>query len=229
MSKPLHVLILGASRGLGLAMAEEWCGQGARVMATVRTPSSRLSALAARYPASLSIRQADLDDAASLHALRRDLDGSPVDILFVNAGIALGLNESARSVAEADVLAMMRTNALGPVRALEILGDLVPDGGVLAAMSSELGSLTNNVGGVWSFYSASKAALNMLIRGFAADHGGQRAVLLVCPGWIRTEMGGSGATYSIEETVPRVVETVTAHRGSVGLRFIDRFSASVPW
>ncbi len=229
MSKPLHVLILGASRGLGLAMAAEWCGRGAQVTATQRGPSAQLEALAGRYPASLTIHTADLDDAASLHELRHDLQEHPVDILLVNAGIALGLGQSAQMVAESDVLAMMRTNALGPVRALEILGDLVPDGGVLAAMSSELGSSASNPGSHWAFYSASKAALNMLVRIHAAEHGGQRAVLLLCPGWIRTEMGGSGAPYAIEDTIPQLVETVTAHRGSVGLRFIDRFSKTMPW
>jgi NAD(P)-dependent dehydrogenase (short-subunit alcohol dehydrogenase family) len=229
MPKSTKVLILGASRGLGLAMAAEWCSRGAHVFATRRQPSAPLSALADRYPSSLTILNADLDDATSIRALRASLGETSLDILFVNAGLALALGESAAEVAEADMLAMMRTNALGPVRALEILGDLVPKGGVLAAMSSELGSITNSGGGHWAFYSASKAALNMLVRGYAAQHGGNRAVLLVCPGWIRTDMGGAAATYSIDEAIPAVVDMVTAQQGRHGLRFVDRFGKTLPW
>lgn len=229
MPKSMNVLILGASRGLGLAMASEWCSRGAHVIATIRKSSAPLSALADRYPASLTIAHADLDDAASIRALRARLSGTSLNILFVNAGIALALGENATEVAEADMLAMMRTNALGPVRALEILGDLVPKGGVLAAMSSQLGSITNSGGGHWAFYSASKAALNMLVRGYAAEHGAERAVLLVCPGWIRTDMGGAAATYSIDEAIPAVVEMVTAQWGHPGLRFVDRFGKTLPW
>ncbi|MFT3966232.1 MAG: SDR family NAD(P)-dependent oxidoreductase [Sphingobium sp.] len=228
MSGTQTVLILGASRGLGLAMAAEWSARGAKVIATARGDAPELSALGARYPESLSIETADLDNAASMHALRARLEGQRIDILFVNGGIAHGIGETATSVDEGEYLAMMRTNALGPLRALEILQDLVPADGVLAVMSSELGSITNN-NGFWTFYSASKAALNMLIKGFAAQHGGGPAVLLVCPGWIRTDMGGARALFSIEETIPDVVTMVAGHIGRPGLRFVDRFDKDLPW
>lgn len=69
----------------------------------------------------------------------------------------------------------------------------------------------------------------MLVRGYAAQHGGGRAVLLVCPGWIPTDMGGASATYSIDDAIPAVVNIVTAQQGRLGLCFIDRFGKTLPW
>ena len=66
--------------------------------------------------------------------------------------------------------------------------------------------------------------------GYAAHHSEDtRALLLVAPGWVRTDMGGEGATLSIEESVPLVVDMVEANRGRPGLRYVDRFNRSLPW
>lgn len=96
-------------------------------------------------------------------------------------------------------------------------------------MSSELGSVTNG-GGYWDLYSASKAALNMLMKGYAARHANDRkARLLMAPGWVRTDLGGSSAPLSIEQSIPQVVDTVEASRGRSDLRFVDRWGQPVPW
>ena len=124
---------------------------------------------------------------------------------------------------------MMLTNALSPVRALDFLSDLVPAGGILAVMTSELGSITNSTGS-WQLYSASKAALNMLMKGFVARHpNDRRAIILVAPGWVRTEMGGRDALLSVEESIPLVVDMLEANRGKPGLRYLDRFNKPLPW
>jgi len=107
--------------------------------------------------------------------------------------------------------------------------DLVPAGGVVAVMTSELGSITNS-NGSWQIYSSSKAALNMLMKGFAARRPDDpRALLLVAPGWVRTSMGGTDALLSIEESIPLVVDMVEANRGKPGLRYLDRFNKPLPW
>jgi len=223
------VLVLGASRGLGLALAEEWCKRGAAVIATVRTPSAPLEAVADRYPGSLEIETTDIDDVVSVQTLAQRLSGRRIDTVVVNAGIARGTNATAGTVDEADYLAMMRTNALAPVRALELLEGLVPGDGVLAVMSSELGSIGMNTG-FWSLYSSSKAALNMLMKGFAARRAHDtRAILLLAPGWVRTDMGGEQALFSIEESIPLVVDVTDASNGKPGLRFVDRFDKDLPW
>src|SRR5882757_1313325 len=156
------VLIVGASRGLGLALAEEYCARDFHVIATVRAPSVALSRIAERFPASLAIETADITDTGSVEALRRRLAGRTLDTLFVNAGICLARDQTPNDVREQDFVAMMLTNALSPMRVVELLQHQVPRAGIIAVMSSELGSIAHNRG-VWELYSASKAALNMLM------------------------------------------------------------------
>ncbi|MET0365230.1 MAG: SDR family NAD(P)-dependent oxidoreductase [Sphingobium sp.] len=222
-------LILGASRGLGLALAQEFLTRGHHVIGTVRSPSPALEQAGADHPGQLEVETVDITDAAGLRALRQRLDGRRIDVVIVNAGIALSIEKSPAQADDADFTAMMLTNALAPVRAIELLEDLVPSGGVLAVMSSELGSIAMG-SGFWQLYSASKAALNMLMKSFASRHKDDgRALLLLAPGWVRTDMGGEGALYSIEESIPKVVDVVEASRGVPGLRFVDRFGKELPW
>ena len=222
-------LVVGASRGLGLALVEEWLGRGWRVIATTRGRSTQLDALAARFPRSLEVETVDINDASTVRSLRERLSGRYVDVLFLNAGIARAIEESPVSASETDFLAMMLTNAFSPVRAVELLRDLVPAGGTIGIMSSELGSIANATGS-WQLYASSKAALNMLMQGYAAKNpDGGHALLLVAPGWVRTEMGGSDAALSVEESIPLVVDMIDANRGQVGLRYVDRFNKPLPW
>ena len=229
MPQQSTVMVVGASRGLGLALVKEWCGRGARVIATVRGQSDALQAPRRRYPGSLEVETVDITKADSVKSLRSRLEGRPIDVLFVSAGIARAIEATPASIDEQDFLDMMLTNALSPVRAMELLGDLVPPGGVIAVMSSELGSITNSAG-FWQLYSSSKAALNMLMKGFAARRPDDpRALLVVAPGWVRTDMGGSDARLSIEESIPLVVSMVESNRGRPGLRYLDRFNKPLPW
>jgi NAD(P)-dependent dehydrogenase (short-subunit alcohol dehydrogenase family) len=223
------VLVIGASRGLGLALAEEWLGRGARVIATMRDRPEGLQELATRYPGKLELERVDIADAGAVRALHQRLHDRRIDILYINAGIARAIEKSPVQVEEKDFLDMMLVNALSPVRVAEILGDLVPAGGTIAIMTSELGSI-ENAAGAWQLYSSSKAALNMLMKGYAAQHDRDgHALLLVAPGWVRTEMGGSDATLSVAQSIPLVVDMVEANRGKPGLRYVDRFNRSLPW
>ncbi len=228
MAQQSTALVVGASRGLGLALAQEWLGRG-RVVATVRGRSEDLDRLSARYPGSLEIENVDINKADTVRALRERLEGRTLDVLFVNAGVARQIEATPIGANEQDFLDMMLTNALSPVRAVELLSDLVPGGGVIALMTSELGSIANS-SGFWQLYSSSKAALNMLMKGYAAQHPeDEHALLLVAPGWVRTEMGGSDAKLSVEESIPLVVDMVEANRGKPGLRYLDRFNKPLPW
>ncbi|EQA99606.1 hypothetical protein L288_19460 [Sphingobium quisquiliarum P25] len=223
------VLVVGASRGLGFALAEEWLGRGWHVIATARSGSEELAKLADRFPGSLEIETVDINHADGVRALHDRLKDRRLDILFVNAGIARAIEESPATASEGDFLDMMLTNAFSPVRAAEMLRDLVPAGGTIAIMTSELGSITNANGG-WQLYSSSKAALNMLMKGYATKYPGDgHTLLLVAPGWVRTEMGGSDAALSVEESIPLVVDMIAANRGKPGLRYVDRFNEELPW
>jgi len=229
MTQQSTALVVGASRGLGFALAKEWLERGWRVIATVRTPSGQLRDLGARYPRSLEVETVDIASAESVKALKDRLLGRYLDVLYINAGIARAIEQSPANADERDFLDMMLVNAFAPVRAAELLRDLVPNGGTIAIMTSELGSI-QNAKGSWQLYSSSKAALNMLMKGYAAKHADDHhTLLLVAPGWVRTEMGGTGASLSVEESIPLVVDMVEANRGKPGLRYVDRFNATLPW
>ena len=224
-----NVLVVGASRGLGLALTEEYCGRGWHVIATSRDESAGLESLRKRYPASLELETVDIVDFSSVKALRTRLEGRKLNTLFVNAGIAKANELTSVEVDEADFLDMMLTNALGPMRVIEVFRDIVEERGVMAAMSSEIGSITNSYG-FWELYSASKTALNMLMKAFSTRHSDDsRALLLVAPGWVRTEMGGPEATFGIWESIPLVVDVVERNAGVPGLRFTDRHGVILPW
>ncbi|WP_027583030.1 SDR family NAD(P)-dependent oxidoreductase [Bradyrhizobium sp. Ai1a-2] len=223
------VLIIGASRGLGLALAEEYCGRDYQVTATVRAPSAALDDLAERFPVSLEIETLDTTDPASIKKLKERLGTRIIDTLLVNAGICLAHENTPIDADVEDFVAMMVTNALSPMRVVETFEDQVPPRGVIAVISSELGSIATNRG-FWELYSSSKAALNMLMKCFSQRHAGDpRAMLLIAPGWVRTEMGGSEAKLSIEESIPLVVTAMEARAGKPGLKFMDRHGDRLPW
>jgi NAD(P)-dependent dehydrogenase (short-subunit alcohol dehydrogenase family) len=223
------VAIIGASRGLGLALAEEYCARDWHVIATSRGKSSGLDTLRERYPAALETEKVDIVDLASVRALRERLAGRKLDTLFINAGICKANDLTPIAVSDQDFLDMMLTNALSPMRVIEVFHDLVAENGVIAVMSSEIGSITNCFG-FWELYSSSKAALNMLMKAFSARHPDDpRALLLVAPGWVRTEMGGEEASLEISDSIPLVVDVVERNAGVPGLRFTDRHGEILPW
>jgi NAD(P)-dependent dehydrogenase (short-subunit alcohol dehydrogenase family) len=97
-------------------------------------------------------------------------------------------------------------------------------------MSSGQGSITNNESGQRELYRGSKAALNMFMRSFAARHAGSsRPMVLMAPGWIRTELGGDRAPFTMEENVPKVVDVLLSKQGTPGLQYVDYLDRTVPW
>lgn len=226
------VLLVGASRGLGQAMAAEFVKKGWHVVGTVREGSrTELDDLARTHCDQVTIEQLDITAPDQIATLRDRLSGQTFDMLFVNAGTAN--HDQAETIAETstdEFVRVMLTNALGVMRAVEGLRGLVRPAGLIGVMSSGQGSITNNVRGGHEVYRGSKAALNQYMRSYAARHADdQRAVVLMAPGWIRTELGGPEATFSIEETIPELVDTLIEQQGTPGLRFIDRHGKTVPW
>ncbi|NMN04722.1 MULTISPECIES: SDR family oxidoreductase [unclassified Novosphingobium] len=226
------ILLAGASRGLGLAMADAFIQKGWHVIGTVRDDGrTALHDVADAHPDQVTIERLDITVPEQLARLHAKLAGQALDILFVNAGIASGrADETIAEVSTDEFVRVMVTNTLGVMRAVEAFEDLVRPGGVIGVMSSGQGSIANNTKGSFEVYRASKAALNQSMRSFAARRAGDpRAMVLMAPGWIRTDMGGPNATFSIEETIPQLVATLIAQQGTPGLRFIDRHGARVPW
>lgn len=226
------VLIVGASRGLGHAMAAEFVDRGWNVIGTVRAGSrTALHDLAERHPGRVEVETLEINEQAQIAALRERLAGRALDILFVNAGIT---NEDthlpAGQASTEEFVRVMVTNALSPMRVIEALEGLVRADGLIGAMSSGLGSVANNQSGMWDVYRGSKAALNTFMRSFAARQPQpRRAMVVLAPGWIRTEMGGPDAPFGIEESTPHLVDVLVAKLGKPGLEYLDREGRTVPW
>jgi NAD(P)-dependent dehydrogenase (short-subunit alcohol dehydrogenase family) len=224
------VLVVGASRGLGLAMVEEYLQRGWRVIATGRANSTgRLLQIAASSHGALEVEQVDITLQEQVTALRVRLSDRKLDVLFVNAGVKNEDRETIGGVSTEEFVRVMLTNSLSPIRVIEAFQDLVQPTGTIGVMSSGQGSLANNTNGNYEIYRSSKAALNMFMRSFAAKHHGDRTLLLMAPGWVRTDMGSSKARLSIEESIPNLLNTMESHQGRGGLHYLDYLGRIVPW
>jgi NAD(P)-dependent dehydrogenase (short-subunit alcohol dehydrogenase family) len=225
------LLLFGASRGLGLAIAEEYLKLGWAVVATARqAKGTALHELAAKSGGRLEVETVDIAEPEQVAALRRRLQTRRFDFLMVNAGVKNDDAETIADVSTEEFVRVMVTNALSPMRVIETFQDLVAPTGAIGAMTSGLGSVANNNDGGYEVYRASKAALNTLMRSYAARHrDDKRTLLLIAPGWVRTDMGGPNARLSIEESIPNLVRTVEAHAGRGGLHYLDYLGKAVPW
>jgi NAD(P)-dependent dehydrogenase (short-subunit alcohol dehydrogenase family) len=167
------VLIVGASRGLGHAMAAEFLTRGWNVIGTIRGDAhTPLHDLAKDRAGRVEIETLDITVPEEIAALRSRLSGRTIDMVFVNAGTTTHDGQvRIGDVSTDEFMRVMVTNALSPMRVIEALQDLVPAGGLIGAMSSGQGSIANNETGLREVYRGSKAALNMFMRSFAARQG----------------------------------------------------------
>jgi NAD(P)-dependent dehydrogenase (short-subunit alcohol dehydrogenase family) len=225
------VLLIGASRGLGLALAQEWVQGGRHVVATVRgSGRTGLHDLADTFAGQIEIETVDITEPAQIAALESRLAGRMFDVLFVNAGVTNQPEDTVAQTTTEEFTRVMVTNALGPLRVVEALQDHVEPAGTIAVMSSGQGSVANNERGGHEVYRGSKAALNTFMRSYAARHGDDRRTLvLMAPGWVRTELGGPDARYGIDESIPNVVRTLDGLQGEPGLHYVDFLGRTVAW
>ncbi len=225
------LLLVGASRGLGYAMAEEFLKREWNVVGTVRSEAgTRLHELAETSVGRVEVETLDITLPDQISALRTRLAAKTFDMLFVNAGITNNPEETIGQVSTEEFIRVMVTNALSPMRVLETLHHVVTVDGTIGVMSSGQGSVSNNTNGMREVYRGSKAALNMFMRSFDARHNAdRRAMVLMAPGWVRTDMGGPNARLAIEESIPSLVTTLLAVHGSPGLQYLDYLGRTVPW
>ncbi|MFI5617762.1 SDR family NAD(P)-dependent oxidoreductase [Streptomyces sp. NPDC051567] len=224
-------LIIGASRGLGYALAAEYLTRGWQVTATVRgTGRTRLHDLAGSSGGRLVVETVDITVPEQVTALHDRLARTVFDLLFVNAGVADDREETVADVSTDTFVHLMVTNALSPMRVVETLRELVAPDGTIAVMSSGQGSVADNDKGGFEIYRASKSALNQLMRSFAARHADDpRTLLLIAPGWVRTDLGGPAALLTIDQSIPGVVDTIEAQAAKGGLQYLDYQGRTVRW
>ncbi|KQP46932.1 MULTISPECIES: SDR family oxidoreductase [unclassified Methylobacterium] len=222
-----NALIVGASRGLGLGLVETFLARGWAVTATQRSPSAGLAALASD---ALSIETADIDDDGAVAALHGRLANQRYDLIFVVAGVATQAHDPAHDVPRDVAAQVYLTNAISPIRFAELFRDRLAGNGLVAFMSSILGSVALNESGGWETYRASKAALNTLAISFEIRHRDEGfGVLLLHPGWVRTEMGGEEADIDVTTSVTGLTDVIEARLGKTGIAYLDYTGATLAW
>ncbi|MER7410842.1 SDR family oxidoreductase [Streptomyces cacaoi] len=223
-------LIVGASRSIGLGLATEYARRGWNVVGTVRGDRrTGLHDLAEASGGRVTVEQLDMTEPEQIAALRERLAERTLDLLFVNGAVTRG-DIPAGDVPTEMFVEVMVTNALGPMRVLDSFRSLVAPAGTIGVMSSRQGSIGWNTNGGQDVYRASKSALNQLMRSYAARYAdAAHTLLLICPGHVRTGLGGPRAELTVEESVPGVVDTIDRHSGEPGLQFLNHRDEPVAW
>ena len=222
------VLLIGASRGIGLELARQYREAGWRVIATARSAEGleRLQALGCET------LRVDVADPAANSGLAWQLDGEKLDLAIYVAGVVDRAPAPQPPTREA-FDALMHTNVLGAMQVIpQILPMLHEARGTLACISSVMGSQQQTVSGSAWLYRVSKAALNMVVRCVQAEQA-DVTVLALHPGWVQTDMGGTQAPLTAQQSAAslrQTLETVRTqrapeHRGA----FLNHDGTPLPW
>jgi len=219
-------LIVGASRGIGLGLVKTLRDKGWNVIATVRTENPE-------GPQTLSgveVHSLDITHQLAVKSFAEQMQNQNLDLLFICAGIAGPQHQSATNADDHEILEVFQTNAVAPLSVAQQFSNTLNEGGVLAFMSSIMGSTEDNETGGMELYRASKAALNSMIRSYAARLSGRNiSVLALHPGWVKTAMGGDQAPVTVSESAEGLVAQIEKQLGKGEQKFLDYQGQSIPW
>lgn len=220
----MRVVITGASRGIGAEFTKVLLSQGHEVHAVSRNPE-RLAPLAKNK--NLHVHTIDLENVAGPDRLCRALEGRAVDLLINNAGMYAGADELAKVKFE-DVRLSFEVNTLIPMRVCQAMLPLLKSGAKVVQITSLMGSIGDNGSGGAYAYRMSKAALNMFNKSFAIERGDLTSIVLH-PGWVKTEMGGSNAPTTVEESVEGMLKVIARVSPADSGKFFDYEGEELPW
>ncbi|HSX72397.1 MAG TPA: SDR family oxidoreductase [Pseudomonas sp.] len=226
-----NVLIAGASRGIGLGLTRASLERGDRVYAVARNPNGEaLAELQRQYPERLIVIAGDLTAADVARPIEAALQAQTLDILLFNAGIMGPQHQDVAQATPDELAALFLTNAVAPMRLARQLAGRVRPGGVIAFMSSQMGSVALARSAEMPLYGASKAALNSLLQSWDRSTERPQACLLALhPGWVRTDMGGDQATLDVATSAAGLLATLDAHLDANGCHFLDYQQQPLPW
>jgi len=229
------VMVVGASRGLGLEFTRQWLHAGCEVHALARDPrrAEELHRLSEESP-SLVVDACDVTDDESVEAaLSRFRDRwASLDILINNAGTAGPTDERLANLDLEETIKVFDTNVLGPIRMLRGLAKVLEQGTNPRAVqiTSRMGSIADNESGAWWAYRMSKAALNMATKNAAIELGARGITCVVLhPGWVRTDMGGPNATLSVQDSVAAMIRIIQRLGPSDNGCFFGIDGEPLPW
>src|SRR3954470_12551426 len=223
-------LVTGANKGIGFEVARELAEKGFRVFIGARNEKAGREA-AKKIGERASFLKLDVSDAASIQTAAKEFEKSSdhLDVLVNNAGILLDEDKAALTITPKIFETTMRTNALGPLLVTAAFEAMLAKSSAprIINVSSGGGQLTDGADGWAPAYCISKTALNGVTVQLAAALP-KFAVNSVCPGWVRTEMGGSGASRSVEEGADTIVWLASEAPHKLTGKFIkDR--KEIPW
>ncbi len=197
-----RVLIVGSNRGIGFTMAQQYAARGDEVVAACRRTSPELTALGVEV-----IEGVDIREDSGVAKLVGALDGRSLDIAVVVAGVMI--HDELDNLNFDGMREQFEVNTLGPLRVAAALGPVLKEGSKLGLMSSRMGSLADNTSGGMYGYRISKAAVNMAGRSLAEDLRCKGvAVLLLHPGYVRTEMTGNQGLIDTDESAAGLLKIV---------------------
>jgi NAD(P)-dependent dehydrogenase (short-subunit alcohol dehydrogenase family) len=227
MANQRTVLIIGASRGLGMAFVQQYLADGWKVIATVRKVAdmNRLEALGA------TACKLNVTKPADFVALNALLARQSIDVAIYNAGIYGPNTSGVEAVAKADFDAVMRTNVWGAMHAIPAIAPAVARSkGKFIFMSSMKGSIAQMSGPSAVIYRASKSALNAVVKAASMEWADKNVIIFVMhPGWVKTDMGGKNADIEPTESVVGMRKVISGATTKYNGSFFDYMGQMLPW
>ena len=222
------VLVVGASRGIGLEFARQYALDGWDVYATYRNSGSALEKIEGVHSYQVEVTSDD-----DIRNLKQQLANTPIDILIINAGI-YGQGDAFFGYTNKDLwMKAFQVNTIAPLKVAEALVENVArsDKKMIAALSSKMGSMADNGSGGSYVYRSSKAALNAVMKSMSIDLADEHNinVLTLHPGWVITDMTGTNALITTEESVSGMQRVLAACTQEDRGKFFDYKGNEIPW
>jgi len=228
-----QALVTGANRGLGLEMTRQLLARGDRVIAACRQPGRalELTRLAGEHPGHVTVLPLTLPDTRSIAELARTVEAQDIriDRLINNAGLLVS-GERFGGIESKSLRDSFASNAEGPFLLTQALAPHLADGAKVVNISTGLGSIGTTDSLYSPSYAISKAALNMATRLLSIalrEHG--IIVVALSPGWVRTDMGGSGASLTPETSVAAMLRVIDGLKPGDSGSFLAQTGETIPW
>ncbi|MGZ8242107.1 SDR family oxidoreductase [Methylomagnum sp.] len=228
------ILITGANRGLGLEFSRQYAEAGWKVLACCRDPdgAAELRELAARHPA-VSLHRLDLGRFEDIDALARELAAESIDVLLNNAGVYGDPSHNRFGALDYGLWSeVLRIDAQAPVKLAEAFLPQVARSSrkLIVSITSLMGSIADNTSGGSILYRSAKAALNAAMKSLSVDLRERGVgVLLLHPGWVKTDMGGRNAPTSPAESITGMRQVIEDYGSADSGRFLNFRGEELPW